>query len=342
MRLVTLGTSCAQQTTSRTQSAHLLALDAHTSYLVDCGSNTGFSLLKTDYKLSSIRKIFLTHLHADHCIGLPALLADLLGGHGGRAEDVAAGKLREGTGKRPLEIYGPLGTQEFLRTNFRLTYTALASPFRVIELLFDEEQAFEGPSFPREEGSCIKRPDTDSSPAPIWSSISSDHRITVDAVAIQHTVPTLGFIFREADFVEITQQTSSTLMAAFGNANAERRAALSALKAGQAVSLPTGSTVGPLPKERGRTVVLLGDTHDASGCLPHLERSVVSLVLHESTNAYLPPPYGKPSDTLVSVRERAASRGHSTPEVAGAFASACQAKMLVLTHFSSRYGGKGQ
>ncbi|ORY80836.1 beta-lactamase-like protein [Protomyces lactucae-debilis] len=135
MRLVALGTSCAQQTTSRTQSAHLLALDAHTSYLVDCGSDTGFSLLKTDCKLSSIRVIFLTHLHADHCIGLPALLAELLGGHGRRAEDVAAGKLREGTGERSLEIYGPLDTQEFLRANFLLTSSALASPFRVIGII---------------------------------------------------------------------------------------------------------------------------------------------------------------------------------------------------------------
>jgi ribonuclease BN (tRNA processing enzyme) len=67
----------------------------------------------------------------------------------------------------------------------------------------------------------------------------------------------------------------------------------------------------------------------------------VSLVLHESTNAYLPPPYGKPKDTLPGVRERAESRGHSTPEMAGAFAQACNAQFLVLTHFSSRYYGSG-
>ncbi|ORY80834.1 hypothetical protein BCR37DRAFT_393489 [Protomyces lactucae-debilis] len=119
----------------------------------------------------------------------------------------------------------------------------------------------------------------------------SSLRFTVDAVAIQDSDPALGFVFSGADFVEITQQTSSTLMAAFCNANAERRATLSALKAGHAISLPTGSTL---------------------------------------------------SDTLVSVRERAANRGHSKPGVAGALASACQAKILVLTHFSSRYGGKGQ
>ncbi|ORY80825.1 hypothetical protein BCR37DRAFT_387875 [Protomyces lactucae-debilis] len=146
------------------------------------------------------------------------------------------------------------------------------------------------------------------------------------------TVPTLGY-FRDADFIEITHQISSTLMATFGNADPECRAALAltALKAGQTVSLLAGSTGGPLPKERCQIVVLLCGTHNASASLPHLERSVVFFVLHESTNAYLPPIYGKPSVTFVSVRvrERAARCGLSTPEVTGAFASACQAKMLV-------------
>ncbi|ORY80832.1 hypothetical protein BCR37DRAFT_380605 [Protomyces lactucae-debilis] len=108
-------------------------------------------------------------------------------------------------------------------------------------------------------------------------------------------------------------------MAAFCNANAERRATLSVLKAGHAISLLTGSTVRPLPKERGHTVVLLCDAHNAPACLPHLKRSVVLLVLHESGNAYLPPAYGKLSDTLVPVQERAASQSQGTPEVEGAF-----------------------
>ncbi|ORY80838.1 hypothetical protein BCR37DRAFT_387883 [Protomyces lactucae-debilis] len=85
---------------------------------------------------------------------------------------------------------------------------------------------------------------------------------------------------RPHDLEEITQQTFTTLMIAFGDVNAEHIAALTALQAAQTIAPLTGST--------------------------------------------LPPPHGKPSDTLVSVRERAESWRHNISEVAG------------------RYGGKGQ
>lgn len=43
--------------------------------------------------------------------------------------------------------------------------------------------------------------------------------------------------------------------------------------------------------------------------------------------------------TYERVEEDAISHGHSTPLMAGAFASQVKAKMLVLNHFSARYKG---
>jgi ribonuclease Z len=39
---------------------------------------------------------------------------------------------------------------------------------------------------------------------------------------------------------------------------------------------------------------------------------------------------------------RTINRGHSTPQMAGKFATACSAKVLLLNHFSARYTDEGE
>jgi ribonuclease Z len=65
--------------------------------LLDCGEGTQRQLVRST-GLTELDAIFLTHLHADHWLGLPGLLKtfDLRG--------------RE----RPLTVYGPRGTRELL------------------------------------------------------------------------------------------------------------------------------------------------------------------------------------------------------------------------------------
>lgn len=332
MRLITLGTSCAQQTLTRTQSANALLISPSITYLFDCGSSTSTTLLQSGIKANSIRKIFITHLHTDHVIGLTGLMTDLLGGHGGKIEDFNSGVIREGGGSKVLDVYGPCGTKEFLRTTFRLTYTMLANSFRVHELLFESDPKNSDDPFKREEGSRDVRLGADNA----WKDISCDNRCTVTAVPIQHSVPCLGYIVTENDNLSLPQETLATLQTYHKPGSAQYPELVKMLKSGGTVELPD-SVLGPLPREKGRQVVILGDTSDPSAILPHIRRPV-SLVLHESTNAYLPT-YGNSNDTLEGVRERAISRGHSTPEMAGEFARRCQSQILVLTHFSSRYSG---
>lgn len=64
-------------------------------------------LRKAKARFSKINHIFISHLHGDHCFGLPGLVASfrLLG--------------RE----MPLHIYGPKGIREMLETIFRITET---------------------------------------------------------------------------------------------------------------------------------------------------------------------------------------------------------------------------
>src|SRR4051794_12081721 len=71
--------------------------------LFDCGEGTQRQLIRT-VGLPDVECVFLTHLHADHWLGLPGMLKSF--------------ELRERDA--PLEIYGPPGTQQMLDTMRRV------------------------------------------------------------------------------------------------------------------------------------------------------------------------------------------------------------------------------
>ncbi|KQQ87745.1 MBL fold metallo-hydrolase [Massilia sp. Leaf139] len=112
MELQFLGTSSG--TPSRARNVSGLALRASGSkhwYLVDCGEGTQHRILRTHYSPISLRAIFITHIHGDHCYGLPGLLA-------------SAGLLNR---SEPLLIAGPPAVERFVRgvmesTELRLPY----------------------------------------------------------------------------------------------------------------------------------------------------------------------------------------------------------------------------
>lgn len=90
------------------------------AFLIDCGEGTQVQLRKAKARFSKINHIFISHLHGDHCFGLPGLIASfrLLG--------------RE----NPLHVYGPKGIKEMLETIFRITET-----HRGFELIYHELQS---------------------------------------------------------------------------------------------------------------------------------------------------------------------------------------------------------
>jgi ribonuclease Z len=107
-----LGTSSG--TPSRTRNVSGLALrtaGAKGWYLVDCGEGTQHRILRTHFSPMSLRAIFITHIHGDHCYGLPGLLA-------------SAGLLNR---SEPLLVAGPPAVERFVRgvmesTELRLPY----------------------------------------------------------------------------------------------------------------------------------------------------------------------------------------------------------------------------
>lgn len=104
--LTILGFNSAIPTINSAPTAQFLEMDER-HFLIDCGEGTQVQLRKAKAKFSRINHIFISHLHGDHCFGLPGLIASfrLLG--------------RE----TPLHIYGPKGIKEMLETIFRITET---------------------------------------------------------------------------------------------------------------------------------------------------------------------------------------------------------------------------
>lgn len=114
MDLLFLGTSAGVPTRNRNVSATaLLESSGRGWYLIDCGEATQHQLLRTPLSLVELRAIFITHVHGDHCLGLPGLLASA--GMTGRT--------------RPLDIILPAALQPWLQLSLSVTQSRL--PFEL-------------------------------------------------------------------------------------------------------------------------------------------------------------------------------------------------------------------
>jgi ribonuclease Z len=74
--LVVLGTASLVPTRSRNQNGYLLRWDGE-GLLFDPGEGTQRQMLSAGVRASEITRICLTHLHGDHCLGLPGILQRL-------------------------------------------------------------------------------------------------------------------------------------------------------------------------------------------------------------------------------------------------------------------------
>jgi ribonuclease Z len=241
---------------------------------------------------------------------------------------------------QPLEIYGPLGTRAYVRNGLKLTYTLLEGAYVVHELRF--------PGDPSDGTVSSPSPSQDLHPSELpegrnipqvdgkWIEIFKDDVISVSAAPILHSVPCVGYVVHEAP---VQGKVDPKLYIPHLKRTGTDMRMMGEIQKGQTITLADGTVLAGPPRELGRKIVVLGDTHDPS---PIEElASGADLIVHEATNAHLPGvDYRvKTEDTYESVEETAKSRGHSTPQMAGRFAKRIGAKNLFLNHFSSRYSG---
>ena len=118
IRVVFLGTSGSVPTLKRSLPAVVVQCPRD-QWMFDCGENVQRQMMQAKVSFHRKMKIFITHLHGDHVLGLPGLLQTMA--------------LMDR--KEPVQVYAPKGLKEFLlcakeTLNFGLTY-----PVEINEIL---------------------------------------------------------------------------------------------------------------------------------------------------------------------------------------------------------------
>ena len=111
MQVILLGTGAALPTPERSTSGTAVLYEGET-LLFDCGEGTQLQLRKAGLRHGRLSRIFITHMHGDHVIGIMGLLMTMeLSGR-----------------ERPIELYGPPALADYVTTSARLLSTGFSYP----------------------------------------------------------------------------------------------------------------------------------------------------------------------------------------------------------------------
>jgi ribonuclease Z len=114
MRLTFLGTAGSWPTKERSASAIALDLEKEL-LLLDCGEGTQRQFFQSSASFMRVRRVFFSHFHGDHFLGLPGLIQSMSLNH------------RE----EPLDIYGPPDAEEMVGRALKMGYFTLRFPVSV-------------------------------------------------------------------------------------------------------------------------------------------------------------------------------------------------------------------
>jgi ribonuclease Z len=118
MKVVFLGTGCGMPSTRRSLPALALCLRKEI-LLFDAGEGVQHQLQLANLSLQRISEIYISHLHGDHCLGLPGLISTMSLLHR----------------KKPLSIIGPPGVKSFVNKTLEMTHVELLFQIKTSEVV---------------------------------------------------------------------------------------------------------------------------------------------------------------------------------------------------------------
>ncbi|MCC5800297.1 ribonuclease Z [Rossellomorea vietnamensis] len=191
-------------------------------------------------------------------------------------------------GETKLTVYGPKGIKEFIEVSLSVSRTHLQYPLEVVEI---------------EEGV-----------------IFQDEGFSVEAMGLDHALPTFGYRVIEKDKPGVLQVDQ------LRERGVQPGPLYKKLKYGETVRLEDGTEVDGKdflgPSIPGRVVTILGDTRFCSNAM--VLSKDADVLVHEAT-------FNRDQE------EMAREYYHSTTKQAGETALQAGARRLFLTHISSRY-----
>ncbi len=118
MQIVFLGTSGSVPTLKRSLPAVIVQCPEE-QWMFDCGESTQRQMMQAKVSFHKKTKVFISHLHGDHVLGLPGVLQTMA--------------LMDR--KKPLDVYGPAGIHAFMECVQETLQFGLTYPVRVFEVL---------------------------------------------------------------------------------------------------------------------------------------------------------------------------------------------------------------
>jgi ribonuclease Z len=296
MELIILGSSAA--TPLKERNLPSIALKYKNQVLLfDCGEDFQRKFAEAGLKFNKPMKIFITHFHGDHILGLPPFLFRL--SLNGRTA--------------PMIIFGPRNLFLYLYIHRKILGLKAEYPIKIIEIDYQNQKLIEFEGLDSE----IPKRTLD-----IVANIVYDSKYySIKFAVVDHSIITFAYAFIEKPrYGKFVPERAKNL--GIPESNLWKK-----LQEGQIIEF-NGKMIDPIkegivgPQKPGRKITYSGDLKPCDSLI-ELGRDS-DILIHEATFAK-------------SLAKTADEKKHSTSMDAANDAKEMNAKKLILTHISARY-----
>jgi len=296
MELIILGSAAAIPIKNRNLSSIAIKFKNQT-LIFDCGEDFQRKFAEASLKFNKPLKIFITHFHGDHIIGLPGFLFRL--------------SLNDRTA--PMMIFGPRNLFLYLFLHKKILGLKANYPITIFEIDHQNNELIEFEGLDSEEPKrTIKIND---------NIIFDSGYFSIKYALVEHSVITYAYAFVEKPrYGKFDPNRAKELNIPEGHL-------WKTLQEGQVIEI-NGKLIDPFkegiisPKRPGRKITYSGDMEPSASLIKLGKDS--DILIHEATFAK-------------ALAETAKNKKHSTSIDAANDAVKMNAKQLILTHISSRY-----